>query len=146
VIVAAITTLLSATCAFADTSISSNNVQTPGFFHTQLAKVNGGFKSHLDSLVTAGTITQAQEDAVQTAMMPKKGAFQGHKNGFKTALDSLVTAGTITQAQEDAITTALTPKKGAFQKGQNGGFKTALDSLVTAGTITQAQETAILGS
>jgi hypothetical protein len=79
-------------------------------------------------------------------MMPKKGAFQGHKNGFKTALDSLVTAGTITQAQEDAITTALTPKKGAFQKGQNGGFKTALDSLVTAGTITQAQETAILGS
>ncbi|OLN25134.1 hypothetical protein DSOL_5368 [Desulfosporosinus metallidurans] len=54
----------------------------------------------MDALVTAGTITQAQEDAIT----PKIGDFKrGSNNRFKTALDSLVKAGTITQAQEDAI-------------------------------------------
>jgi len=68
------------------------------------AKSPDGFKTALDSLVTAGTITQAQETAVETAMTPAKGNFKrGHNNGFKTALDGLVTAGTITQAQETAI-------------------------------------------
>ena len=63
-----------------------------------------GFKTALDSLVTAGTITQAQETAIETAMTSAKGNFnRGHNSGFKTALDSLVTAGTITQAQETAI-------------------------------------------
>ena len=61
-------------------------------------------KKAMDSLVTAGTITQAQETAIQTAMTTGKGDFnRGHNGGMKTALDSLVTAGTITQAQETAI-------------------------------------------
>jgi len=53
----------------------------------------------LDALVTAGTITQAQEDA----LAPHKGNFNGGQGGVKTALDSLVKAGTINQTQEDAI-------------------------------------------
>ena len=67
-------------------------------------KSEAGMKTAMDSLVTAGTITQAQEDALQTAMTASKGnANRGHNGGMKTALDSLVTAGTITQAQETAI-------------------------------------------
>ncbi|SPF53728.1 conserved hypothetical protein [Candidatus Desulfosporosinus infrequens] len=99
-------------------------------------------QGELDSLVTAGTITQAQETAIQTAMSTATKS----PDGFKTALDGLVTAGTITQVQETAIETAMTSARGNFNRGHNGGLKTALDSLVTAGTITQAQETAILGN
>ena len=62
----------------------------------------------MDSLVTAGTITQAQETAIQTAMSTATKS----EAGMKTAMDSLVTAGTITQAQEDAITTAMTAYQG----------------------------------
>ena len=63
-----------------------------------------GVKMDLDALVTAGTITQVQADAIQTAMTPTWGAFnKGPNDGFKTALDGIVTAGTITQAHEDAI-------------------------------------------
>ena len=50
---------------------------------------NNGFSNVLDGLVKAGTITQAQEDAI--------------RGGFNNVLDGLVKAGTITQAQEDAI-------------------------------------------
>jgi len=63
-----------------------------------------GAKTALDALVTAGTITQVQADAIQTARTPSKDTSnKGPSDGIKTALDSLVTAGTITQAQEDAI-------------------------------------------
>ena len=107
VLIAAIATLLSTTAAFADTT-STNIVQTPGIPQTQSCGVNGWFQNHLDSLVTAGTITQAQETAIETAMTSAKGNFnRGHNGGFKTALDSLVTAGTITQTQETAIQTAM---------------------------------------
>ena len=71
---------------------------------------NNGFKTILDSLVTASTITQDQEAAIQNAVTAAmksgagKGEFKkGPNNGFKTILDGLVTAGTITQAQETAV-------------------------------------------
>ena len=145
-IATAMVTLLSASAVFANTT-SNSSEQTPKSAQSQSGGVNGGFKSHLDSLLTAGTITQAQEDAIQTAITAAKGdSDKGPKEGLKTALDSLVTAGTITQVQEDAIQTAITPTKGDSDKGHNDGFKTALDSLVTAGTITQVQEDAIQGS
>ena len=135
VIATAIATLLSATAAFADTT-SSNMAQTLGNPQTQSYGANGWFQSHLDSLVTAGTITQAQETAIEAAMSSSTGnSHRGHNGGF---LNSLVTAGTITQAQETAIQTAM-----SMATKSKAGMQTALDSLVTAGTITQAQETAI---
>ena len=104
VIATVITTLLSATAAFADNTTSSNTVQAPKFSQTHSCEAHGWFKSRLDSLVKAGTLTQAQEVAIQSAITTAKGEFKrGDNGGFKTVLDRLVKAGTITQAQEDAI-------------------------------------------
>ena len=97
--------------------IISTNVSVPKSSQTQSGGFDGGFKSHLDSLLTAGTITQVQEDAITAAL---KTAVKG-PDGDKTALDALVTAGTITQAQEDAIQTVMTASRGAFNKGPNAG-------------------------
>lgn len=60
--------------------------------------------SVLDTLVTEGTLTQAQEDAILSSM---QGIGTG---GLKTALDGLVTAGTLTQAQEDAVLSSMQSK------------------------------------
>jgi len=113
-IATAMLTLLSTSAAFAATT-SSSSVQTPRFSQKQSREVsNGGFnrgpkdglknedhfKNDLAALVTAGTMTQDQADAITSAISSaEKGP-----DGMKTALDALVTAGTITQAQEDAIT------------------------------------------
>ena len=114
VIATAITMLLSATAAFADTT-SSNIVQAPNFSQTQSGEVHGWPKSDLVSLVTSRTLTQAQEDAIQSAILtpPKvsvaKGILKrGDNGGFKTVPIGLVTSGTLNQAQEGAIQGAIT--------------------------------------
>jgi hypothetical protein len=74
----------------------------------------------MDGLVALGTLTQAQEDSIQSALAaaPQNGSAnggykRGDNSGYKTVMDGLVTAGTITQAQEDAIQNGLKkwPKK-----------------------------------
>ena len=167
-IVAAMTTLLSATAVYATTT-STSAVQIPKFSHSQSGSAHGGAKVDLESLVTAGTITQAQADAVQSALKPtkptkaedrasvweglvtagtitqvqadaiKSAQEAGKPAGPSRIWESLVTAGTITQAQVDAIESALKPAKHADPTS-------ILDGLVTAGTITQAQEEAIQGT
>ena len=61
----------------------------------------------LDSLVTAGTITQDQENTIQSAFeaaMKANRPSDSQTTSTRTnPLDSLVTAGTITQEQEDAM-------------------------------------------
>jgi hypothetical protein len=158
VIATAITMLLSATAAFADTT-SSNIVQAPKFSQTQSGEVHGWLKSDLVSLVTSRTLTQTQKNAIQIAIQTptKVGAVEvklkrGDNGGFKTVPVGLVTSGTLTQAQEDAIQSAiLTPPKvsvakGILKRGDKGGFKTVPVGLVTSGTLTQAQEGAIQGA
>ena len=86
--------------------------------------------SPMESLVTAGTITQVQADAIQKAME----AGRESKTTMRETLDSLVTAGTITQVQEDAIVKA---------QPERGQHKNPMVNLVTAGTITQVQADAI---
>jgi cytochrome c-type biogenesis protein CcmE len=127
--------------AFAATQSNSKTLNGKKYSSTYVKnnKKSFNFKSQLDSLVTAGTITQAQEDAAIKLLTPSKdGTFQKGNNGIKVKLDGLVTAGTITQAQEDAIVKLETTKP------VKGGIKTGLDGLVTAGTITQAQEDTIV--
>ncbi|MDR3543010.1 MAG: hypothetical protein P4L69_18915 [Desulfosporosinus sp.] len=147
-----ILTFLSASVVFANTT-NNSSVPAPIFSQTQAGGANAkgdfnkkpndslrghndGFKTALDGLVTAGTITQEQKDAITAALSTAT----NEPGGIKTALDALVTEGTITQTQEDA----LTPNNSS--QGHNDDFKISLDSLVTAGTITQAQEDAIQGS
>lgn len=139
-IVTAVVTLLSASTVFAATT-SNSPAPTQRFSHTRSdgpnmkgdfnKEPNDGFNTSLDSLVTAGTITQAQEDAITSNRGERP------EDGVKTVLDALVTTEIITQDQEDAIQTAM---------NANDGIKATLDSLVAAGTITQAQENAIQGS
>ena len=113
---------------------------------TQFAKDNKSsfnIKSKWDKLVTAGTITKAEETAAIALFTPSKSkTLKIHVNPVKTKLDTLVTAGTITQDEETAVLSLMTPAKG--KKDNKGGIKTGLDSLVTAGTIKSAQETSII--
>jgi len=113
VIATAITTLLWATAAFANTT-SSNAVQTPEFSKTQSCQTHGSFKNRSDSLVKDGTITKAQEVAIQTAITiaNQDAAANGDFNcidnsGSQYVMDSLVKDGTITKAQEIAIQGSL---------------------------------------
>ena len=107
------------------------------------SQMSTAIKSALDGLVAAGTITQAQEDAV-LKIMPADGG-KGGPGGpgpeglRKDPMSGLVAAGTVTQAQADAIHEAV---KTARDSGKT--IKDVLDGLVAAGTVTQAQEDAVL--
>lgn len=121
-----------------------------------------GFTNQLSSLVTAGTLTQAQADAVEAALKPSQNEKPSSTSAaastadpssvMKTKLDALVTAGTITSAEEESILAAIKPANGN-QPGQNGNgrpqgnpMESALNSLVTAGTITQDVADTILST
>lgn len=80
------------------------------------------------SLVTAGTITQAQADAVKAAMKTKIDAKFATK--LNTVLTDLVSKSTLTQAKADAVKAASKTKKD-------------LRDLVTAGTINSAEAKSI---
>lgn len=128
---------------------STINTQKPKSFNCNFKRgePKENLKTKLDALVTAGTITQAQEDAALNLITPKKVGVKGDKGTFfKTKLDTLVSAGTINQTQEDAVLKIFTVKEdGTKVPGKRYGknFKTELNALVTAGTITSEQETAI---
>lgn len=127
---------------------------------------NGSGKAPLSSLVTAGTITQAQATAIKDAMVAAHTANKAaHDRIAATTISGLVARGTLSQAQADAITSAdgrqamralvssgVVTRELARQV--HDAVKTAmeavatkpaavLDSLVSAGTITQAQADAI---
>ena len=104
--------------------------------------------STLNALVSAGTITQDQATAIQSAFEASSKNIQAsgtYTNRPKNPLESLVSAGTITKEQETAV-------KGAFDSSMKPGraegkdSTATLDSLVAAGTITQAQEDSIQDS
>lgn len=123
-------------CAYAATGSDVVSGATPaaGMQQGQM-KQRGG--PNLDSLVAAGTITQVQKDAIDTAM---KAGRESQKK-IDAILAELVTAGTITQSQSDAVLKAMTPNGTAPDAGGQG--KSPLAALVTAGTITQEQCDAI---
>ncbi len=87
-------------------------------------------RAPLSSLVTAGTLTQAQATAVKEAMVAAHDANKAaHDKVESSTLAGLVSAGTLTQSQSDAIA-ATKPEA-------------VLASLVSAGTITLSQADAI---
>lgn len=80
-------------------------------------------KDSLDSLVSAGTITQDQESTVASALVPPRDGFDPSSasgNPVKDSLDSLVSVGTLTQDQEDSVAKAIAPPDFAsFGQGGN---------------------------
>lgn len=115
---------------------------------------NNSTVNPLDSLVSDGTITQDQADAIQSAFQSawQSNQASGTYNSKPTnPLDSLVSSGTITQDQEDAIKNAFKSARQAEQQQTNkvqedstdNPVNNVLDSMVSAGTITQDQEDAI---
>ena len=113
---------------------------------TQVSSTN----SPLDGLVSAGTITQDQANAIQSVFQSGGKEIQAsgtysNKTKFQNPLDSLVSAGTITQDQKDKIQSTF---QSVIQANKPSSETTntrtnPLDSLVTAGTITQEQEDSI---
>lgn len=111
----------------------------------------GEHKNPWSELVTDGTITQDQLDAIQEAM---KTAHDSDKT-MSDILDELVSDGTLTQDQADAITAAMPARDGKAagnsegmpEHGKNwtqkGEFKSPWSELVTDGTITQDQADAV---
>ena len=152
-----------ATPAFADNTV--NPTARPAG-HARHAEGMMQHRSPLAALVTAGTITQANADAVETAT---RTAMQtAEKANFNAALAALVANGTITQ---DTATAAKASAAVATAAGKHGRVdlstwtvaqrealhtwleanepdraaiaKTAVASLVTAGTLTQTQADAV---
>ena len=98
-----------------------------------VVKVAITVKSDLQSLVSSGTITQAQENTIIKLVISSKNEDQQKaKIELRTKLNNLVTVGTITQTQEDSI----------IKVGSK--IKAEIKDLVTSGTITQAQENTII--
>ncbi|CAB4965769.1 MAG: hypothetical protein F2840_13465 [Actinobacteria bacterium] len=123
-------------------------------------------KAPLSSLVTAGTLTQAQATAVKVAMVAAHDANKAaHDRVESSTLAGLVSAGTLTESQSDAIAAAdgRQGMRGLVRSGVvtrelarevHAAVKTAMDavatkpeavlaSLVSAGTITLSQADAI---
>jgi hypothetical protein len=97
--------------------------------------------SPLDSLVSNGTITQAQESAIQNAFQTARQASQSGvytRSNQTNPISSLVSSGTITQAQASDITSAF---QAARQSNQSNSTQTnPMSSLVSNGRITQLKQ------
>ena len=107
--------------------------------------VNNPFANVLDNLVEAGTITEDQEYAIQSALQNGKSmqASGVYTNKRVDPLDSLVASGTITSDQASAVKNAFTAAGKPDKSCQTDPISSTLDDMVAAGTITQDQETAI---
>ena len=111
------------------------------------------------SLIAAGTITQAQADAVRTAMQ------SAHEAAETAALTQLVQNGTFTQAQADALAavesrggkgaliadgTVTRVQLQALRDAMHAAHETTqtkvLQGLVADGTLTQSQSDALVAA
>jgi len=71
----------------------------------------------LDSLVSDGTITSDQANAIFNSMNSDSADVSDGSNPLKTTLDSLVNDGTISSDQESSIAEALAPKDDGAASG-----------------------------
>jgi competence protein ComGC len=148
-------TTITVSCATALTAQALNNAGTEkargnGFMAYEKkgenVKVGSSHAPKLDSLVTDGTITQDQKNAIVRAlesagMSAIKVDSSEPRGGIKNILGSLVTAGTITSDQSESILKSISDTMKA-QK-EEGSLSSVLESLISAGTITAEQATAI---
>ena len=91
---------------------------------TQASPSGNDCKRNGTSLVTSGTVTQDQHDAVRAALQEGREGVQGQ------VLAKLVSDGTLTQQQADAIS-ATGPKSGQMRGSHR--------ELISSGTLTRDQ-------
>lgn len=153
--------------AFAKSNVDGITNPTKKTQEAKMHKKNStdNIKPKLDKLVTAKTITQAQEDSILSAMKQEKAEKKAEMDKVKNLpeadrkayfenkkttekgnfLDKLITDGTLTGDQATAVKNVLHKGSGRKENGANPKrFKEQLDKLVTAGTITKTEETNIL--
>lgn len=121
-------------------AISSTGVAQAHDSNGGTAQSEGKRGSIGNSLVTDGTLTQAQATTVRDAM------HAAHENEKQAAVTALVTAGTLTQTQADALKAAEGDRgamktliaDGVFTKEQAQALRTSLKATMTANRDSQA--------
>lgn len=135
VLLAGVIAFSGATYAFAADQTGSSKTSgqnTPA--KMDFSKMTEVIDAALDKLVTAGTITQVQADAVIKVFSNENRGGVPHGER-KDMLSDLVTAGTITQTQAEKVSAAMKTAR-----------EDALKALVKAGTINSTQLEAIASS
>ncbi|HYE83942.1 MAG TPA: hypothetical protein VEG39_17475 [Clostridia bacterium] len=137
-VLAGVLTVAGATSAFAaEPTANQPIVKQKPFIKFDKSELTDKVKAAINGLVSAGTITQAQADAVVKEYTPGEGRKMLAIQSI-SPMSELVKAGTITQAQADAVNKAV--KEGiAEEKALEDIFK----GLVADGTVTEAQKDAI---
>lgn len=163
----AVDTLSSTTSSIKYGQPYTNNINN---FITPNINLSDDIKSKLSSLVTAGTITQDQEDKIEDFIQQKneerKSEMDTLKNmsasdrksyleqkkseGKPDLLKDLVSANIISQDQANSIgnLTPTPPNKlsNMYKNNLNTTVKSTLDNLVSSKVITQDQEDTIISS
>lgn len=163
----ALDTLSSTTSSIKHGQPYTNNINN---FIAPNINLSDGIKSKLSSLVTAGTITQDQEDKIEDFIQQKneerKSEMDNLKNmstsdrksyleqkkseGKPDLLKDLVSANIISKDQANSIG-SLTPTppnrlSNMYKNNLNTTVKSTLDNLVSSKVITQDQEDTIISS
>jgi len=122
-----------------------------GFGHLDMDGQNGQLASVLAGLVTKGTLTQAQVDAINAALTAARTANQGQGDARRAAHESLIatTIGISVATLEtrlaagDSLATIAGAKTSALITALVAEETTEIDAAVTAGKITTAQATTL---
>ena len=119
--------------------------------HDQMGNKGGkGISNLLSTLVTNGTITQSQADAIAKTATDLRGATKAMKEANRASLDAVVTS--TLGISLDAVNTRMKAgeslaqiagaKKDALIAALTTEVNKQIDSAVTAGKVTAAQATA----
>ena len=127
------------------------NSQMGGMGHFDKEGRNGQLAAVLAALVTKGTLTQAQVDAINTALATARNADETEGDARRAAHESLIatTIGISVATLEsrlaagDSLATIAGAKTGLLVAALVAEASKEIDAAVTAGKITAAQATAL---
>jgi polyhydroxyalkanoate synthesis regulator phasin len=135
--------------AIAATAIALN-VSATAVASADNGKGRAGISSLLSGLVSNGTITQSQADAITKAAQDARAAAKGVMNKNREAIDSAITStlGISLDSLKsrlkagESLATIAGDKKAALITAISAEINKQIDAAVTAGKLTAAQATA----
>ena len=135
--------------AIAATAIALN-VSATAVASADNGKGRAGISSLLSGLVSNGTITQSQADAITKAAQDARAAAKGVMDKNREAIDSAITStlGISLDSLKsrlkagESLATIAGDKKAALIKAISAEINKQIDAAVTAGKLTAAQATA----